>query len=98
MGGQGLTPQEFELHLKDLREKLRAHLERGEGSGSQIRRDAEQVLALAHEFPEVYARYPDVEGMVADLLAREQQKQIFGTGQPREAPGCALAWLFRRRK
>jgi hypothetical protein len=98
MAGSSLTPQEFELHLKDLRDKLRAYLERGEGSPARLRKEAEAVLALAQEFAEVYERYPDVEGMVADLLAREKQSQVFGTGQAREAPGCALAWLFRRRK
>jgi hypothetical protein len=98
MADSSLTPQEFELHLRDLRDKLKAYLERGEGSLGQLRKEAEAVLALTHEFPVVWARYPEVEGMVADLLAREKQRQVFGTGQAREAPGCALAWLFRRRK
>jgi hypothetical protein len=93
-----LTPQEFELHLKDLRQRLRAYLERGEGSLRGLRKEAEDVLALAPQFPQVYERYPDVEGMVAEMLARQRQEDIFGTGKPRQAPGCMLAWLLHRKQ
>lgn len=97
MAGTSLTPEEFELHLKDLRQELRAYLDRGEGNLKQLHKEAEAVFAVAEGFPEVRERYPDVEGMVADMLARERQEAIFGTGQPAGAPGCALGWLFRRK-
>jgi hypothetical protein len=98
MAGTSLTPAEFELHLKDLRDRLRAYLERGEGNLKQLHKEAEAVLSLASEFPDVYERYQDVEGMVADMLARERQQAVFGTGAPPKAPGCALGWLFRRKE
>ncbi len=92
-----LTPEEFELHLTDLRDKLRAHLERGEGRYSDLRAEAEKVLSLAGEHPEVCARYPEVEGLVADLLARGRQREFMAWGAPAEAPGCLLGWLFGSR-
>ena len=97
MAAPSLTPQEFELHLKDLRDRLAAYFERGEGSAKGLHKEAEAVLTLADQFPAVYARYPEVEGMVAELLAREQQLKVFGTGQPSQAPGCALGWLLGRK-
>jgi hypothetical protein len=93
-----LTPEEFELHLTDLRDRLRAHLERGEGSYSDLRAEAEKVLSLAGEHPEEYARHPEVEGLVADLLARGRQKEFMAWGAPEEAPGCLLGWLFGGRR
>lgn len=97
MAASSLTPQEYELHLKDLRDKLVAYLERGEGSLAGLHKEAEAVLTLADEFREVYERYPEVEGMVADMLARERQQQIVGTGAPAKSAGCLLGWLFGRK-
>lgn len=96
MDGTSLTPQEFELHLNDLREKLVAFLERGEGKLGQLRKEAEQVLTLRDQFPEVYDRHSDVEGLVADMLARERQLQVTGDNVAPEPPGCLLSWLLRR--
>jgi hypothetical protein len=93
-----LTPAEYELHLKDLREKLSAYLERGEGSLKSLHKEAEAVLALADDFPKIYGRYPEVEGMVAELLAREKQQEVFGMSAPTQAPGCVLGWLVGRKK
>jgi len=92
-----LTPEEFQLHLGDLRERLVAYLERGEGKPAEILGEAEQVLALRGDFPEVWERHADVEGLVADLLAHRRQQKVFGTPEQREAPGCLLGWLTRRR-
>jgi len=92
-----LTPEEFELHLADLRERLLAHLGRGEGNRRSLLRDAEQVLALRDDFPEIYARHGDVEGMIADLLALRQQEKFSGSGTTSEPSGCLLGWLFGRR-
>lgn len=97
MAGTSLTPQEFELHLKDLRERLVALLERGEGQLVELRKDAEQVLMLRDQFPEVYERYGDIEGLIAEMLAREKQLAFRGTDEVGEAPGCLLGWLFRKK-
>jgi hypothetical protein len=98
VAGSPLTPAEYELHLKDLREKLSAYFERGEGSLKSLHKEAEAVLALADDFSEIYGRYPEVEGMVAELLAREKQQEVFGMSTPAQAPGCALGWLAGRKK
>ena len=97
MAGPSLTPQEFELHLEDLRARLTAYLERGEGKLDRLLGEAEQVLSLRDEFPEVWARHQDVEGLVADALARRRQQHVLGTPDRREAPGCLLGWLLGRR-
>lgn len=97
MAASSLTPQEYELHLKDLRDKLVAYLERGEGRLAGLHKEAEAVLTLADEFREVYERYPEVEGMVADMLARERQQRVVGTGEPAKSTGCMLGWLFGRK-
>ena len=93
-----LTPQDYDLALRDLQARLDAFLQRGEGSRKVLRREAEDVLALTDQFPEVYARHPEIEGLVAELLAREQQERYMAFNAPREAPGCLLGWLFRRGK
>jgi hypothetical protein len=98
MGESPLTPEEFELHLKDLRERLSDHLEGGEGDSGRLLKESEEMLALSRDFPDIMARYPDVEGMVADVLARDKQREVFGTGQEGEAPGCALGWLLGRQR
>ncbi len=94
MAKDSLTPQEYELHLKDLRERLRLYLDGGGGDLKQLMKDAEAVLELAEAFPEVLEHHTDVEGLVAELLARRQQAK-FGTGRaaPRQGPGCLLGWL-----
>jgi len=98
MGDSGLTPEEYEMDLRDLRDRLLAFLERGEGRLGQLKADAEKVLVLAQDFPDVYERYRDVEGMVAEMLARAEQRRYMGTDSRKEAPGCLLGWLFKGRK
>ncbi len=98
MSSSGLTPEDIELHLNDLRERLVAFLERGEGKASELRKAAEHVFALRDEFAEVFERHGDIEGLVADFLARQRQVEFTGVQERRDAPGCLLAWLFRRRK
>ena len=99
MTKSSLTPEEYELHLKDLRERLKLYLERGEGDTRQLLHDTESVLELADEFPEVLKRHEDVQGLAAELLARrQQQKFVAQSGAPREAPGCLLGWLLGRRR
>jgi len=93
-----LTPEEFELHLKDLRERLCAHLERGEGEFKRLCKEAEELLALRGEFPDVSARYEDVEGLVAEMLARRKQRDFMASSAPADTPGCLLGWLARYRK
>jgi hypothetical protein len=99
MAQEPLTPEEYELHLKDLRERLRLYLERGEGNSRQLLHDTESVLELADDFPEVMERNQDVHGLVGELLARQQQERFFAeSAAPREAPGCLLGWFFPRRR
>jgi len=96
MSAVSLTPQEFELHLKDLRERLIAFIESGEGNAVELLREAEQLLALKDRFPQVYERHADVEGLVADVLARRRQQRVMGVGgERRRAPGCLLGWLLK---
>ena len=64
----------------------------------RLRRQAEEVLSLREQFPDVYSRYEDVEGLIADVLARQRQKQFMASDAPKEAPGCLLGWLFRRKR
>ena len=93
-----LTPQEYELHLKDLRERLTLFLDAGSGDPRQLMKDTEAVLEMADAFPEVFRRYEDVEGMVGELLARHKQSEFLSQQSgPREAPGCLLGWLFGKR-
>ena len=95
MRNSSLTPQEYESHLEDLRHRLRAYLERGEGAPRQLLHDAESVLELADEFPEILKRNEDVQGLVAELLARWQQEKFLAHPcAPRETPGCLLGWLL----
>lgn len=93
----GVTPEEYELHLKQLREELRAHLERGQGKAAALLRQAEHVLKLRDEFADIYARYPDIEGMVAEMLARRQQKKFMASPRSDTSPGCLLGWLLGRK-
>lgn len=93
-----LTPEEYELHLKQLRERLESHLDRGEGKRRELMDEAEKVLALQEQFPEVYAQYVDVEGLVADLLARKQQAKFISQPVSEQSPGCLLGWILSRRR
>jgi hypothetical protein len=57
------------------------------------------VLELAQDFPEILEGNQDVQGLAAELLARrEQQRFLAQSAAPREAPGCLLGWLLRRRR
>jgi hypothetical protein len=92
------TPEDYELVLRDLEGRLEAFLLRGEGSRKELRREAEDALSLAAEFPQVYERHPQLEGLVAELLARQQQEKYMAFNAPREAPGCMFGWLLGRRR
>jgi len=93
-----LTPEEYELELESLRDSIVAYIERGEGDYKRIRRRAEELLLLRHEFPEVYSRHEDIEGIIAALLARDKQRKFMSWHQEEEeAPGCLIGWLFRRK-
>jgi len=95
---ESLTPDEFELHVRDLRDRLREHTVSGSGDTKALLRDAEHVLELAADYPDVMERYPEVEGLVAEVLARRQQKRFLATGtEAKESPGCLLGWLFGRK-
>lgn len=99
MTESGLTPKEYELHLQDLRDRARAFLASGEGNIKQLLHDAESVLELGEEFPDVLERYGEVPGLVAGLLARRQQREVMGTpAAGRESAGCLLGWLKGRGK
>jgi len=90
-----ITPQEYELHLKDLTERLRAHLGGGGEDARTLLREAEELLELGEVYPEVLQRHTAVEGLVAGVLAHERQREFTGDlYSDREAPGCLLGWLF----
>ncbi len=98
MPDAALTPEDYERELEELERRLQDYVERGEGERKQLRRDAQSVLALRGEFPNIYARHTAIEGLIADLLAREQQEKFVATEAPREAPGCMFGWLLRRKE
>jgi hypothetical protein len=94
----GLTPEEYDLHLQDLKRQLEAFLQTGEGDPKRIQREAEELLSMREEYAEVYARYPEIEGLCCGFIARRQQMKVMGVGQaPANAPGCLLGWLLRGR-
>ncbi len=96
MSGTSLTPEEYELHLKDLSDRLRTYHEGGGGDIGGLLKDAENVLELRDEFPDVFQRHEQVEGLVAELLARGQQERFRSQGTTQhEKPGCLLGWLRR---
>jgi len=99
MAGSGLTPQEYEMHLEDLRERLRAHLEDGEGDRGQLLKEAENVLDLAEEFADEYARHPEIEGLLGELFARREQAKFLpgesSSASETKRRGCLLGWLTR---
>ena len=94
-----LTPQEYELDLTGLCQRLRDYLEAGTGDVKALRRDAEAVLELADEFPQVIECHPEVNGLAAGLLARMEQQKFLAPAEGAasagdEAPGCLLGWLL----
>ena len=95
-----LTPQEYEQHLVDLRDRIRAYFDTGEGSARDLEAEARKVFALANEFREVFDRHEEIKGLVGGLLARRQQEKAMGAyaAPPAEARGCMLGWLLGRRK
>ncbi len=96
MARTSLTSREYELHLKDMCERLKAYLEGGGEDPKHLLKDAENVLELADSFPEVFERYRRVEGLVAAVLARQKQHELFVTPKgPPDSPGCLLFWLLR---
>jgi hypothetical protein len=96
MDGATLSPQDYESELKDLRQRLKLYLDSGVGEMKQLLKDAQRVLEMGGEYPEVLGRYRDVEGLVADLLARGQQQKFLSGQSSGEAPGCLLGWLSRK--
>ncbi|MCD6416464.1 MAG: hypothetical protein J7M08_07195 [Planctomycetes bacterium] len=97
-----LTPDEFEMRLEQLEVRLRAYLETGEGKAGTLSRVAEEVLSLSPQFPDVYAKHGEVEGLVAEMLARQTQSRFMAqnTAAPSRvsSPGCLLGWLRGRRR
>lgn len=98
MAGTGLTPDEYSLHLQDLKARMEAFLDKGEGDLRRLLHDAEELVGMRDEFPEVYERYPDIEGLCCGVLARRQQMRVMGGPQEKEAPGCLFGWLARRKR
>ena len=94
MAKTSLTNAEYEAHLKDLRDRLVAYLECAQGTTQTLLKDAQYVLELAGQYPDIFKHYEDVQGMVGEILARQKQGeflvQLGGEGQ---SPGCLLGWL-----
>jgi hypothetical protein len=92
----GIEAGLYERLLTDFEARAEAFLERGEGSEAALLREAEELLKQREEYPEVFARHGHVEGLVAEMIARRRQAEVFGAGAAagaREAPGCLLGWL-----
>lgn len=97
MAKASLTPKEYELHLRDLRDRLSGYLERGEGDVKTLLHDAESVFELADAYPDLIERNEDVQGLLAEVLARRQQQKFIAQPEAQqERPGCLLGWLFPR--
>jgi hypothetical protein len=93
--GSLLRPEEYENDIKALKRRLKDYLETGEGKEKELMDECEKVLALREEYPQVYARQEDLEGLIADMLARRQQKKFKADESvTQESPGCLLGWLF----
>jgi hypothetical protein len=83
------------MDLKALKQRLKDYLEKGEGDEQKLMDECEKVVTLRDEFPEVYERHPDLEGLIADMLARRQQKKFRADESvTKDSPGCLLGWLF----
>jgi hypothetical protein len=94
----GLTQDEYGLHLQDLKRQLEAYIETGEGDPKRIQKEAEELLELREQYAEIYARHPEIEGLCCAFIARRQQMKVLGVGQaPGNAPGCLLGWFLRGR-
>jgi len=95
-----VTEAEYETYLDDLRDRLKSYLDSGAGDRDRLLKDAEKVLELKDEHPQAFQRHKEVEGLVAELLARRQQQMFAQSMVCREQPGCIGSWLsmFRRRK
>jgi hypothetical protein len=90
-----LRPEEYEMDIKALKQRLKDYLEKNEGKEQELMDECEKVVALREEFPEVYARHPELEGLIADMLARRQQKKFRADESvTNDSPGCLLGWLF----
>ena len=90
-----LTEEEYEAHLRDLAERIRAHLERGEGDRDRLLNDCEKVLELADDYPAAVQRHPEIEGLVGELLAKRQQDKFMrGVGGQQQHAGI-LSWFSR---
>jgi len=97
MAGPALTPDEFELHLRDLEQRLDDYLERGEGKSGELLRLGEELLGMREAYPDVWNRHGRVEGMLADVLARRQRDKVVASQEPtEERPGCLIGWLLGR--
>lgn len=97
MSDSHISPQEYELSLEALIDRIEAYLETGQGDSEQIVREASELLELKEIYPEAMRRHRELEGLLGELLAkREQERFTARQGKEREAPGCLLGWLFKR--
>lgn len=98
MDNQTLSPEEYELHLKDLSERLEVFLERGEGDAGRLLKLAEELLGMSEAFPAVYEKYRRIEGLAGDMLAKRTQQQFMkGDSAAGARRGCLIGWLFGER-
>jgi hypothetical protein len=95
MSDSHISPQEYELSLKALINRIKTYLESGEGDTDQIIREAQELLEMKDVYPEALRRHRELEGLLGELLARREQERFRGSSKDeREAPGCMLGWLF----
>jgi hypothetical protein len=95
-----ISEQMYDKLLADFKTRLRTYVEAGEGSEKRLMREAEDMLGYRAQFPETWQKHHEVEGLIAEVIARRQQLRAF-TGmsgeKSQDAPGCLIGWLFRRK-
>lgn len=95
MSDSHISPQEYEMSIQALIERIKTYLDTGQGDTEQILREAEELLEMRNIYPEAMHRHRELQGLLGDLLARREQERFSSPqGGEREAPGCLLGWLF----
>lgn len=70
------TPEEYEKALVELKEKIEAFsLETGDFK--ELENDAYLVMKQRDKFPDVYARYSDIEGLMCDIISQRTRTDTF---------------------
>ena len=95
MKNNSLSPEEYELHLKDLSQRLEAFLHGNGGDAGRLLNLAEELIGMSDSFPEIYEKHRQIEGLIGETFARRKQQQFLSNAASnRTERGCLLGWLF----